>query len=138
MKKKSTTSKTTDHGRLTTGLVVRSLLSYGQSFNVRVLFGLCVMLAGVFLALFSFGPATTGFAQGTTREEMTLTLAQALGAFQPPACVPGQEMFNDVPTAARSARSSKNWSAAALRAAAAAATTAPRLRSPGNRWRSSW
>jgi hypothetical protein len=28
---------------------------------------------------------------------MTLTLAQALGVFQPPACVPGQEMFNDVP-----------------------------------------
>jgi hypothetical protein len=28
---------------------------------------------------------------------MTLTLAQALGVFQPPACVPGQETFNDVP-----------------------------------------
>jgi S-layer homology domain len=97
MKKKSTTSTTTDHGRLTTGLVVRSLLSYGQSFNVRVLFGLCVMLAGVFLALLSFGLARTGLAQVTTREQMTLTLAQALGAFQPPACVPGQEMFNDVP-----------------------------------------
>jgi hypothetical protein len=55
------------------------------------------MLAGIFLAWLSFGPATTGFAQGTTREEMTLTLAQALGAFQPPACVSGQEMFNDVP-----------------------------------------
>jgi hypothetical protein len=64
--------------------------------NLRVLFGLCVMLAGVFLALVSFGPATTGFAQGTTRQEMTLTVAQAL-AINPPACVPGQEMFNDVP-----------------------------------------
>jgi undecaprenyl pyrophosphate phosphatase UppP len=65
--------------------------------NLRVFFGLFVMLAGVFLALVSFGPARTGFAQGTTREEMTLTLAKAIGAFQPPACVPGAEMFNDVP-----------------------------------------
>jgi hypothetical protein len=64
--------------------------------NLRVLFGLLVMLAGVFLALLSFGPATTGFAQGTTREQMAVALAQAL-AIQPPACVPGQEMFNDVP-----------------------------------------
>jgi len=54
------------------------------------------MLAGVLLALVSFGPATTGFAQGTTREQMTLALAEAL-AINPPACVPGQEMFNDVP-----------------------------------------
>ncbi len=75
----------------------RRSLGEGGFFNLRVLFGLCVMLAGVFLALVSFGPATTGlFAQGTTREEMTLTLAQAL-AINPPACVPGQEMFNDVP-----------------------------------------
>ncbi len=65
--------------------------------NLRVLLGLFVMLAGVFLALVSFGPATTGFAQGTTREEMTLALAKALDISQPPACVPGQEMFNDVP-----------------------------------------
>jgi S-layer homology domain len=72
-------------------------LGEGGFLNLRVLFGLCVMLAGVFLALVSFGPATTGFAQGTTREEMTLTLAQALNISQPPACVPGQEMFNDVP-----------------------------------------
>jgi S-layer homology domain len=67
--------------------------------NLRVLFGLCVMLAGVFLALVSFGTFSV-FARnqgGTTREEMTLTLAKALGAFQPPACVPGSEMFNDVP-----------------------------------------
>jgi S-layer homology domain len=64
--------------------------------NLRVLFGLFVMLTGVVLALVSFGPATTGFAQGTTRQEMTLTLAQAL-AINPPACVAGQEMFNDVP-----------------------------------------
>jgi S-layer homology domain len=65
--------------------------------NLRVLFGLFIMLAGIFLALLSFGPATTGFAQGTTRQEMTLTLAQALNLPQPPACVPGAEMFNDVP-----------------------------------------
>jgi hypothetical protein len=64
--------------------------------NLRVLIGLFVMLAGVFLALVSFGPATTGFAQETTREQMTLALAQAL-AINPPACVAGQEMFNDVP-----------------------------------------
>ncbi len=71
-------------------------LGEGGFLNLRLLFGLFVMLAGVFLALLSFGPATKGFAQGTTREEMTLTLAQAL-AINPPACVPGQEMFNDVP-----------------------------------------
>ncbi|PYK21016.1 MAG: hypothetical protein DME55_00565 [Verrucomicrobia bacterium] len=68
----------------------------GGFVNLRVLFGLLVMLAGVFLALLSFGPATTGFAQGTTRKQMAVALAQAL-AIQPPACVPGQEMFNDVP-----------------------------------------
>jgi len=72
-------------------------LGEGGVVNLRVLFGLFVMLAGVFLALVSFGPATTGFAQGTTREEMTLALAQALNISQPPACVPGQEMFHDVP-----------------------------------------
>jgi S-layer homology domain len=55
------------------------------------------MLAGVFLALVSFGPATTGFAQGTTRQQMTLALAQALNISQIPACVAGQEMFKDVP-----------------------------------------
>jgi hypothetical protein len=64
--------------------------------HLRVLFGLFVMLAGVFLALVSFGPATTGFAQGTTREQIAVALAQALNV-QIPACVPGQEMFNDVP-----------------------------------------
>jgi hypothetical protein len=75
----------------------RPSLGEGGFLNLRVLFGLFVIIAGVFLALLSFGPATTGFAQGTSREEMALTLAQALGVFQPPACVPGQEMFNDVP-----------------------------------------
>jgi S-layer homology domain len=71
--------------------------SQSAFFNLRVLFGLFIMLAGVFLALVGFGPATTGFAQETTREQMTLTLAQAIGVSQPPACVAGQEMFNDVP-----------------------------------------
>ena len=71
--------------------------SQSAFFNLRVLFGLFVMLAGVFLALVSFGPARTGFAQGITRQQMTLTLAQALNLPQPPACVPGAEIFNDVP-----------------------------------------
>jgi S-layer homology domain len=70
--------------------------SQSAFFSLRVLIALFVFGAGVFLALFSFGPATTGFAQGTTREQMTVALAQAL-AINPPACVPGAEMFNDVP-----------------------------------------
>jgi hypothetical protein len=70
--------------------------SHSAFLSLRVLFGLFVMLAGVFLALVSFGPATTGFAQGTTREKMAVELAQALN-IQPPACVAGREMFNDVP-----------------------------------------
>jgi S-layer homology domain len=74
----------------------RSSLGEGGFLNLRVLFGLFVMLAGVLLALVSFGPPTTGFAQGTTREQMTLALAQAL-AINPSACVAGQETFNDVP-----------------------------------------
>jgi hypothetical protein len=73
-------------------------LREGGFLNPRVLFGLFVMLAGVFLALVSFGTFSRVFAQnGITREQMTLTLAQALDVFQPPACVPGSEMFNDVP-----------------------------------------
>jgi hypothetical protein len=68
----------------------------GGFVNLRALTGLFVALAGVFLALISFSPATMGFAQGTTREQMTVALAQALN-IQPPACVPGQELFNDVP-----------------------------------------
>jgi hypothetical protein len=66
--------------------------------NLRVLFGLFVMLAGAVLTLVSFGTFSSVFAQnGTTREEMALTLAEALNLPQPPACVPGQEMFTDVP-----------------------------------------
>jgi hypothetical protein len=68
----------------------------GGFLNLRVLFGLFLMLAGVFLALVSFGPATRGFAQETTRAEMTLALAQALN-IQPPSCLPGPGMFHDVP-----------------------------------------
>jgi S-layer homology domain len=79
-----------------TSQLVRPSPGEGGFFNLRVLIGLFVMLTGVFLALVSFGPATTGFAQGTTRAEMTVALAKAL-AIQPPACVAGQEMFNDVP-----------------------------------------
>jgi hypothetical protein len=64
--------------------------------RLRLLIGLCVFITGIFLALLAFGPATTGLAQGTTRAEMTLALAKALDV-TPPACVPGQEMFDDVP-----------------------------------------
>jgi hypothetical protein len=78
---------------------MQRLVSEGGFLNLRVLFGLFVMLAGVFLAaLGGFGTFSSVFAQnGPTREQMTLTLAQALGVSQPPACVAGQEMFNDVP-----------------------------------------
>jgi hypothetical protein len=72
--------------------------SHSAFLNLRVLFGLFVMLTGVFLALVSFGTFSRVFAQnGTTREQMALTLAQALGVFQPPACVAGSERFTDVP-----------------------------------------
>jgi Sulfatase-modifying factor enzyme 1/S-layer homology domain len=72
-------------------------LDKGGFFSLRVLIGLFVFLSGVFLALLSFGTFSSVLAQnGTTREQMTLALAQAL-AIQPPACVPGQEMFTDVP-----------------------------------------
>jgi hypothetical protein len=72
--------------------------SQSAFFNLRVLFGLCVMLVGVFLTLVSFGTFSRVFAQnGTTREQMALSLAQDLNLPQPPACVPGAEMFNDVP-----------------------------------------
>src|SRR6266536_1097520 len=66
--------------------------------NLRVLLGLFVILAGVFLsALGGFGTFSSVLAEnGTTREEMAVALAQALNV-QIPACVPGQEMFNDVP-----------------------------------------
>jgi hypothetical protein len=86
------------------------------------------MLAGVFLALVSFGPATTGFAQGTTREQMTLTLAQALGVFQPPACVPGQEMFNDVPASSPFCPFIEELARRGITGAAAAATSVPATR----------
>jgi S-layer homology domain len=76
----------------------KSTNSQSAFLNLRVLIGLFVMLAGVFLALVSFGTFSRVFAKnGMTREEMTLTLAKALDVFQPPACVPGSEMFNDVP-----------------------------------------
>src|SRR6266567_965079 len=79
-----------------TSQLARRSLGEGGFFNLRVLIGLFVFLSGVFLTLLSFGPATTGFAQGTTREQMTLAVGQAL-SINPPACVPGAEMFNDVP-----------------------------------------
>jgi hypothetical protein len=71
--------------------------SHSALFNLRTSIGLLVVLSGVFLALLGFGTFSSVLAQnGTTREQMTLALAEAL-AIQPPACVPGQEMFDDVP-----------------------------------------
>src|SRR6266508_5713741 len=64
-------------------------------FNVRVLIGLFVLLAGAFLALLGF--AQNQGRTNITREQMTLTLAQGLNLPTPPACVAGSEMFNDVP-----------------------------------------
>jgi hypothetical protein len=77
----------------------KSTNSQSAFFNLRVLFGLFVMLTGVFLALLSLGTFSSVSAQnevGTTRQEMTVNLAGVL-AFTPPACVPGAEMFSDVP-----------------------------------------
>jgi hypothetical protein len=66
-------------------------------FNLRTSIGLFVFLCGVFLALLGFGTSSSVLAQnGPTRAQLTRALAQAL-AIQPPACVPGQEMFHDVP-----------------------------------------
>src|SRR5262249_24502527 len=73
--------------------------SQSAFFNLRVLIGLFVFVAGVFLALVSFGAFSSLFAQdqgATTREEMAVTLAKALDT-TPPACVPGSEIFHDVP-----------------------------------------
>jgi uncharacterized coiled-coil protein SlyX len=90
MKKKSTS-------QLRHQIASTRRMSVSALFNLRSSIGLLVFLSGVFLALLSFGPFSSVLAQnGTTREQMTLALAQAL-AIQPPACVPGQEMFNDVP-----------------------------------------
>jgi hypothetical protein len=73
--------------------------SQSAFFNLRVLIGLFVFLAGVFLALVSFGTFSSVFAQNDmTRQEMVaLHEALAPADFVPPACVPGSEMFTDVP-----------------------------------------
>jgi hypothetical protein len=96
--------------------------SQSAFFNVRVLIGLFIFMAGAFLALLSFGTFSSVFAQangtkpnrqavlprndalgnalssgGGTREEMAAGLAQALNIINPPACVAGSEMFPDVP-----------------------------------------
>jgi hypothetical protein len=62
--------------------------------NLRVLIGLCVFIAGAFLALLGF--AQNQGKTGINREQMTLTLGKALN-ITVPACVPGSEMFADVP-----------------------------------------
>jgi hypothetical protein len=93
MKKKSTSQLR--HQIASTRPAVAGLVS--ALFTIRSSIGLFVVMAGIFLALVSFGPATAGFAQnGTTRAKMARELAQAL-AIEPPPCVPGQEMFQDVP-----------------------------------------
>jgi hypothetical protein len=82
---------------LTRRSFTRRPVGEGGFFNLRVLIGLFLVLAGLFLALVGFGTFSSVFAQNeTTREQMAVELAQAL-AVQPPACVPGQEMFHDVP-----------------------------------------
>jgi hypothetical protein len=83
----------------------KSTNSQSAFLNLRVLFGLCVMLTGVFLALFAtanpsgLNPLGVPDNQGvTTREEMALTVALAIGPnIQIPACVAGSEIFSDVP-----------------------------------------
>jgi trimeric autotransporter adhesin len=77
-------------------------LDKGGFINLRVVIGLFVVLAGVFLALVGFGAFSSVYAQnGPTRAQMTVAMAQAL-AIQPPACVAGQEMFHDVPASSPS------------------------------------
>jgi hypothetical protein len=72
--------------------------SQSAFFNLRVLIGLCVCIPGIFLALLSFGTFSSLFAQnGMTRAEMAAAMAQALAVPEPPLCVPGAEMFADVP-----------------------------------------
>ena len=73
--------------------------SQSAFFNLRALIGLSVCLVGVFIAFFSFGfQLTAPASNGMTRQEMVgLYEALAPADFVPPACVPGAEMFADVP-----------------------------------------
>ena len=73
-------------------------------FSLRVLIGLFICFAGVLIAFFAFGTQPTApqanqpQANGMTRQELVgLYEALAPADFVPPACVPGSEMFTDVP-----------------------------------------
>jgi hypothetical protein len=90
MKKKSTsqsapsrrpvlrTSSATEGGSLGEAGLPAVASREGGFLNLRVLFGLCVMLAGVFLALVSFGTFSSVFAQ-TNRTESTHAQIQPVG-----------------------------------------------------------
>jgi hypothetical protein len=90
-------TKSTSHSASENPSTLQRFNDLTRRSHLRLVIGLCVFITGIFLALLAFGPATSGFAQGTSRAEMTLTLAKALDIVEPPACVPGQEMFDDVP-----------------------------------------
>ena len=70
-------------------------------FNARALLGVFVCLAGMLIAFFAFGAQL----QGRATDENTITRqdlaemyrATAPATFVPPPCVPGSEMFDDVP-----------------------------------------
>jgi hypothetical protein len=76
-------------------------LSQSAFFNPRALIGLFVCVGGVLIAFFAFGAQP----QGTASDENTITRqdlvemyrATAPATFVPPPCVPGSEMFTDVP-----------------------------------------
>jgi S-layer homology domain len=86
--------------------------SQSAFFNPRAVIGLFVCLAGVLIAFFAFGVEPTApqanqaqsasddprFQNSITRQELAgLYGPVVVAAFQPPACVAGSEMFNDVP-----------------------------------------
>jgi hypothetical protein len=76
-------------------------LTQSAFFNPRALIGLFVCVAGVLIAFFAFGAQP----RGTASDENTITRqnlvemyrATAPATFVPPPCVPGSEMFTDVP-----------------------------------------
>jgi hypothetical protein len=92
--------------------------SQSAFFNPRALIGLFVCFAGVLIAFFAFGGSIGSFqANATVRQphqpqldgkgrlQNTMTRQELVGLYQalapadfvPPACVPGSEMFADVP-----------------------------------------
>ena len=72
-------------------------------------------------------------ADPVSREQMAVFVLRTLDpALNPPACT--TPMFTDVPASSPFCRGSRSWRAAAWSADAAAATIAPRARSPASRW----